>query len=186
MLKLYHQINNTENTIVPGKENQKTVFNINETITYKDVNYTVTKVETSKGTKHKHPKEGNEYIIVTVEYENKSNDKIRYSYKDWKMSNSLGEEKSRIFAPVNAESALYTGKLVIGGIKKGSMVFEQPIGDDQLELHFYEYVEPTLDEENKQPQETTTLEETEEEKPKPIFTIRIPKMSDKKEETKAQ
>lgn len=169
--KIYTIINNTYNTINPNDNNQNRVFNINEKITYKNVNYTVTKVETSQGTKHKHPKEGNEYIIVTIEYENKSNEKVRYSYKDWKMSNSLGEEKPRIFAPVNASNALYTGNLVIGGTKTGSMVFEQPLGDEELQLHFYEYIEPEEDLNQNPPSES------EEEQQKPIFTIKIPKMS---------
>lgn len=179
--KIYIIINNTYNTIDPTDENQKRIFNLNEKITYKNVNYTVTKVETSQGTKHKHPKEGNEYIIVTVEYENKSDEKIRYSYKDWKMSNSLGEEKSRIFAPVNASNALYTGNLVIGGTKTGSMVFEQPIGDEQLQLHFYEYIEQSDTPAVSIPDENDEIKEEEKTNdPAPIFTIKIPKMSEVK------
>ena len=182
IVKLYRFINNTENTVIPNKENQNTVFNIEDTVTYKDVNYKVTKVETSTGTNLKRPKKGNEFVIVTLKIENRSDTKVKYSYKNWKMNNSLDEEKSRIFAPVNATTALYTGNLVIGGTKTGSMVFEQPIGDDQLRLNFYELEEPKEQKPNEeQSKEEAPTEENkkEPEKQKPIFTILIPQVSEK-------
>ena len=176
LTKIYCYINNTENTVIPNKKNQNTTFDINERITYKDVEYKVTKVETSAGTKLKRPKTGNEFVIVTLKIENKSDTKIKYSYQNWKMNNSLDEEKSRIFAPVNATTALYTGNLVIGGTKTGSMVFEQPIGDDKLRLNFYE-----LEEKKEEPSKEQNKEQEEKEKQKPIFTIIIPKLSEKEE-----
>ena len=172
IVKINNVINNTDNTIVPGKKDQKTVFNIGDVITYKDVDYTLLSVTTSSGTKYKHPKDGNCYVVVTVEYHNRSNEKVRYSYKDWKMGNSTGEDKSRIFAPVNADNALYTGMLVVGGTKTGSMIFEQPIGDEALALKFFEY---------KEQEEVINSEEKEEQKEEPVFIIKIPKLGDSKE-----
>lgn len=175
--------------IVPGRKDQKTVFNMNDRIRYKDVYYTVTGVTTSMGTKYKYPKEGNQYVIVSLMYENRSDEKIRYSYQDWKMNNSLGEEKNRIFIPVNASSALFTGKLVVGGIKNGTVVYEEPIGDEGLELNFYEYVEPKEEDKEKEEievedtlEEQEEEEEKEEEKPTPIFTVKIPKLGEAKTE----
>lgn len=189
IIKLYCFVNNTANTVIPNKENQKTVFSMKDKITYKDVDYKIIKVETSNGTKLKRPKKGNEFVIVTLKIENRSDTKVKYSYQNWKMTNSLDEEKSRIFAPVNATTALYTGNLVIGGTKTGSMVFEQPQGDDKLRLNFYEIEEPK--EETKEENNDKELSEEKEEKQKPIFTIIIPQVSEKpteKEEnnTKAQ
>ena len=67
-----------------------------------------------------------------------TDNKIQYSYKNWTMSNSKEEEETRIFTSINVDTALYSGDLVIGGIKKGSMVFEQPKNDDKLRLNFYD------------------------------------------------
>lgn len=72
--------------------------------------------------------------------ENYSKNKVKYSYRNWKMLNSKGEESSRVFTPVNADSALYSGYLVVGGSKTGTLVFEQPKDDSNLYLQFYQLV----------------------------------------------
>lgn len=114
------------------------IFAEGDLISYKGVDYKVTKVETSKGNSYKEPKEGNQFFIVTIYIKNNTDKKIVYSYENWTMSNSLGKETKRIFTSVNVDTALYSGKLVIGGIKTGSMVFEQPIKDEKLRLNFYD------------------------------------------------
>lgn len=145
------------------------VFDMNEKIKYKDVIYSVTDVYTSSGTEYKSPKDGNYYVVVTIDFENKSNDKVRYSYSDWKMINSLDEESSRIFTPINVSTALYSGNLVVGGKKSGSLVFEEPIGDEELLLNYYEYKE----EEVKEVVSEDIDEEEIVEEVKPVFQIRI-------------
>ena len=94
--------------------------------------------ETSKGNSYKSPKAGHQFLIVTVYIKNNTGDKVPYSYENWTMSNSKGEEKKRIFSSINVDTALYSGELVVGGIKTGSMVFEQPINDPKLKMNFYE------------------------------------------------
>lgn len=135
----YRHFTNYENTIVVGeKATTDKLFSMGDLITYDGVNYKVLSVETSQGNNYKSPDEGNEFLIVTVYIENTTDHKIRYSYENWTMSNSTGEEETRIFTSINVDTALYSGDLVIGGIKKGSMVFEQPKNDDKLRLNFYD------------------------------------------------
>ncbi len=141
------------------------VYNMNDRIKYKDVIYSVTDVYVSQGTEYKSPKEGNCYVVVTIDFENDSKEKIRYSHKDWKMSNDSGEEKSRIFTPINVSTALYSGNLVVGGKKSGSLVFEEPISSEELLLNYYEYKEEEVSKDNN--------EEEEKEEIKPVFQIRI-------------
>ncbi len=155
------------NVVKEGTYNN--VFKQGDKIKYKDVIYQVSDVWTSMGTDYKKPKEGNQYVVVTIEFENDSDQKVRYSYKDWKMINSLGEEKNRIFTPVNVSTALYSGNLVIGGKKTGSIVFEEPIGDNGLMLNYYEYKEENVSLETKN-ENNDILEE---EKVKPVFSIKI-------------
>lgn len=135
----YKHFTNAENTIVVGeKATTDKLFSMGDLITYNGVNYKVLSVKTSQGNNYKAPKEGNEFLIVMVYIENTTGHKIQYSYKNWTMSNSKEEEETRIFTSINVDTALYSGDLVIGGIKKGSMVFEQPKNDDKLRLNFYD------------------------------------------------
>lgn len=138
-LKVYRHFTNYENTVVVSeKATNKKVFAMGDVITCKNVNYEVINVKTSMGNSYKSPKEGNIFLIITVSIENEDNNRIQYSYENWTMSNSKGSESKRIFSSINVDTALYSGDLVIGGIKRGSMVFEQPKNDKDLRLNFYE------------------------------------------------
>ena len=137
--EIYKDIAGTTNKIVvTEKATREKVFSMEDIITYNNVDYKVVKIETSKGNSYKSPKAGHQFLIVTVYIKNNTGGKVRYSYENWTMSNSKGEEKKRIFSSINVDTALYSGELVIGGIKTGSMVFEQPINDPKLKMNFYE------------------------------------------------
>lgn len=120
------------------KATTEKVFSMDDVISYKDVDYQIVKVETSNGNAYKTPKPGNQFLIVTIYIKNNSKEKKNYSYENWTMSNSKKEEKKRIFTSINVDTALYSGELVRGGIKTGSMVFEQPTNDPKLKINFYE------------------------------------------------
>ena len=92
-----------------------------ETINYNDTDYKIMKVETSKGNNYKKPKDGNQFLIVTIYIKNNSDKKVPYSYANWTMTNSKKEEKKRVFSSINVDTALYSGNLVSGGIKTGSI-----------------------------------------------------------------
>ena len=138
-IDVYKNFTNAENIVVVGeKATTEKIFGMGDLISYNGVDYKVMKVETSEGNNYKSPKEGNQFLIVTVYMKNNSPDKIQYNYKNWTMSNSSGAEEKRIFTSINVDTALYSGDLVIGGIKTGSMLFEQPIKDPKLRMNFYE------------------------------------------------
>ena len=138
-IDVYKNFTNAENIVVVGeKATTEKIFGMGDLISYNGVDYKIMKVETSEGNNYKSPKEGNQFLIVTVYMKNNSPDKIQYNYKNWTMSNSSGAEEKRIFTSINVDTALYSGDLVIGGIKTGSMVFEQPIKDPKLRMNFYE------------------------------------------------
>lgn len=186
--------NHNYGTIIKEENrNKKYVFKLGDIITYKEITYSVLKVETSNGTKYKKPKEGYQYLIVTINFENNSDEKYRYSSEDWKMINSKKEETGRIITPVNAGKALYSGYLVVGGTKTASVVFEEPIDDKKLELRYYDpkemkqYLEEKLKEEQELEQEQireeaaddiidveeTDIEKVDDKYPKPVFSIKI-------------
>lgn len=130
--------NNDSEVVIGEKATTDKIFSMGDLITYDGVDYKVMKVRTSNGNYYKTPKEGYEFVIVTVYIKNNTGDKIPYSYVNWTMSNSVNEEKEVMFTSINANDALYSGELVIGGIKIGSMMFEQPIKDSKLRLNFYD------------------------------------------------
>lgn len=135
---MYEFLPKKKSEVSTEKATKEKVFSMGDSISYNGAEYKVTKIESSQGNSYKSPKEGNQFLIVTISIKNNSDRKMPYSYENWTMSNSKGEEKKRIFTSINVEDALYSGELVIGGIKKGSMVFEQPIDDPKLKMNFYE------------------------------------------------
>lgn len=175
---LYEDLLGRPVSIVPThkalKATTEKVFSMGDVITYKDVDYQVVKVETSNGNAYKSPKPGNQFLIVTIYIKNNSKEKKYYSYENWTMSNSKKEEKKRIFTSINVDTALYSGELVRGGIKTGSMVFEQPTDDQKLKMNFYEL--------KKDEDGNEILDES-----KRVFSVSVkdPKPMDEQEEQKA-
>ena len=179
-IKLYHKLFDIGEEVKPNETTTR-VFDINETIRYKDVNYKVKKVELNEtGTEYKKPKDGNQFIIITIQYENKSDEPVNYSSRNWKLENKDKEETQRIFTALDVNTALYSGKLVIGATKVGTLVFEQSKKYDSFKLNFYELKEEKKEEKEtkeniKEDKKTVKKDEknTEEEKEKPIFSINI-------------
>ena len=119
------------------QEQTKTEFSQSETVTFRDVDYTVTAVEKTTGTEYDQAKAGYEYVIVSIRIENKSDEKISYNAFDWKMENSNGQEESTTFTIVDSDTALNSGDLNPGGIVEGTVTFEEPQGDTGLKLNYY-------------------------------------------------
>ena len=95
----------------------------------------VRKVEKSAGTEFDKPKEGNEFIIVTVVIKNKGTDIISYNPLDFRMKNSKGQVLDTGFLTVDLDTQLASGDLAAGGLVSGTISYEQP-KDDTLELIF--------------------------------------------------
>ncbi len=126
--------------IEPLNENNEIqkVFAMNEVVNVNNIYYSVIKVEYSEKTSSLNgkglikPSEGNEYVLVTIKIENKSEEKIKYFASDWKMQNSLGQEEKAKYTK-NFDSA----ELLQNGVKEGIIIFEQPKKDEDLRLNFY-------------------------------------------------
>lgn len=118
-------------------EPEKTSFKVGETATVENVNYTLTKVKTSKGSDFDKPASGKEYVIVTIKIENNSEETVSFNYLDWKMENSEGQLDEPAFTIEDTDTNLGSGDLKAGGSKTGTIVFEEPKGDEGLKLHYY-------------------------------------------------
>lgn len=112
-----------------------------EVATYKDVEYSVVKVEKTQGTnEYIKPKDGYEYVKVTLKINNKSDKKISYNALDWQMVNANGIEDAWGSYTGDGDIKLNSGDLDAGGTVEGVLIWEEPVNDDNLRLRYYDNV----------------------------------------------
>ena len=73
-----------------NKEEKNTTFKVGDVIAVEDREMTVVSVERNWSSEYSKPKDGKEYIIVTVKLENKSNEKLSYTSGDWDLEDGDG------------------------------------------------------------------------------------------------
>lgn len=115
---------------------EETEFGIGEKVELDGQVVEVTEVERSSGDDFDKPKEGHEYVIVHILIENNSDDEISYNPFNFKMKNSNGQIEDSVFTMVDSDTALSSGELAPGGNVSGTLAFEQPVDDDELQLIF--------------------------------------------------
>lgn len=128
----------TETSSTPEKKDEavKDVYAVGEAVKLGENVLTVTNVSKSTGSDFDKPKQGHEYVIVTVQIENAGEENISYNPFDFKMSNSQGQIVDTGFITVDSDTALSSGELAPGGKVSGTVSFEQPAGDTGLQLQY--------------------------------------------------
>lgn len=116
----------------------KTEYALGETVDIKGKQLTVLEVAKSPGLEYDSPKEGHEFIIVTVKYDNNSEKDINYNSFDFELLNSQGQKTDSTFTTVGNETRLESGSLAPGGTVTGTVTFEAPVGDEGLYLIYKE------------------------------------------------
>ena len=114
----------------------KDIYAVNEDVKLNDAVITVTKVAKSQGGDYDKPKDGMEFVIVTVVIKNGGKDQISYNPFDFKMQNSKGQITSEAFTTVNTSTQLSSGDLAANGEITGTIAFEQPKNDAALVLKY--------------------------------------------------
>lgn len=114
----------------------KDFYAINEDVKLNDAIIKVTKIEKSDGSDFDKPKNGMEFVIVTVSIRNSGTGEITYNPFDFKMQNSKGQITDEGFTTINTDTQLNNGSLASGGNISGSIAFEQPKGDNGLILKY--------------------------------------------------
>ncbi|MBT2692670.1 DUF4352 domain-containing protein [Bacillus sp. ISL-55] len=130
-----------EETSASAKEEEKAPpvmeeFAVGEKVQLDGNVLTVTKVDKSAGSDFDKPKDGHEYVVVTVEIENAGDENISYNPFDFKMANSQGQIVDQAFTTIDTNTALQSGELAPGGKVSGTIAFEQPAGDSGLQLQY--------------------------------------------------
>lgn len=110
----------------------ETVYAVGEAGKLGDAQVTVTGVQESPKSDCGTPQEGFEFVTVTVQIENTGSNALRYDTLDFKMVNSLGQISPAELCP--SKSALGMGSIKPGKSKEGTLVFQQPVGDQKLRL----------------------------------------------------
>lgn len=118
------------------EEIENTEFAIGEKVELDGQVVEVTEVEKSDGDEFEKPSDGKEFVIVHVSIENNSDDEISYNPFNFKMKNSNGQIEDSGFTIIDSDTALSSGDLAPGGNVSGTISFEQPKGDDELQLIF--------------------------------------------------
>lgn len=110
------------------------VFSVGDKVDLDGTVVTVTNVEKNTGGEFDSPKQGNEYVIVTIRIENGSDETISYNPFDFELKNSNGNITDMTFTIIDTETALESGELATGGFVEGTVAFEAPEGDTGLQL----------------------------------------------------
>lgn len=124
-----------------SQQERKKNFTQSEIVTYKDIDYTIVKVEKTQGTNmFLKPHDGYEYVKVTLRIENNSTRKISYNALNWQMINSDGVEDAWGTITAEDDVTLSSGDLDAGGKVEGVLIWEQKINDDNLRLRYYDSI----------------------------------------------
>ena len=118
------------------KTDTKKTYKKGDVIELKGMRLSVTDVQKSNGTEFEKPKSGMEFVIVTVKIENKGKDTIAYNPLYFKVKNSKGQITDETFSTINKDTALNSGDLAANGEVTGSIIFEEPKDDKNLQLQF--------------------------------------------------
>lgn len=119
------------------KEEQKDVYEMNETIKLEDRNYTVTKVSTSEGQDFVEPEDGKVFVLIDVTIENTSDKEISYNVLDFEIQNAQGQIDNLGFTMFKVDHPFNSGKLAVGGKISGTIVAEEPAADVNSLVLFY-------------------------------------------------
>ena len=131
--------NSSETSSSQDSKNQESTneFKVGDIISFDDKEVTVTNVARNynTGNEFSKPKDGKEFVKVTVEIKNKSKSDISYNTFDFKIKTDNGVLESTSWS-ASPDDSLGSGKLAENGKIKGSMVFEVPKGDKKLSLRY--------------------------------------------------
>lgn len=131
--------NRTETTQITTEQKATTrTYQMKEYAKLGDRVIRVTKAEKSEGTETIKPKEGKEFITVSVTIQNTGTDTIAYSPYYFKIKNEQKQLKSISLSGLNEATEIEAGELLPGGTVSGTLTFEQSKEDEELTLICYD------------------------------------------------
>ena len=118
------------------QESKETEYKVGDVINFEGEEVTVTNVEKNYDTGNQYltPKTGNEFVKVTINIKNISNNEISVGAFEFELQNSKGSIENIVSPTYSLEDVFDNAKLVPGGERSGSMIFEAPKDDTGLKL----------------------------------------------------
>lgn len=131
------KVSETPSSSSQTQQAEKTDFKVGDVIAFDGKEVAVEKVQRnwSADNKYLKPKDGKEYVKISVRIENKSDEQISYNTFDWKIEDANGSVEGPSFMAYSNSDSLESGELVKGGKKAGSLVFEVTKGTT-LKIHY--------------------------------------------------
>jgi len=109
-------------------------YKIGDTAEIKNHNVSAVNVERKTSGNYDTAKDGHEFVVVNVKIENGGEKNISYNPISFKLKTSSGNIVDQALTIVDSDTALSSGELAAGGTVEGTVSFEVPAGDQDLEL----------------------------------------------------
>lgn len=125
----------SESTSSSSGESESSTFKVGDVIAVEDQEMTITGVERNWTAEYMTPKDGKEYIRVSITLANKSDETISYYSSFWKLEDADGAIDDSAIVIGNDDNLSY-GEIAAGGKKSGSLIFEVSKGETSLKVHY--------------------------------------------------
>lgn len=109
-------------------------YNMKETARVGDTTVRVTKAVRTEGTEEIKPKEGKEFVVVTVTIQNRGRENLYYAPQNFKIKNLQKQLQRPVVNKLEEATELGYGELMPGGSATGTIVFEVSKTDKTLSL----------------------------------------------------
>ena len=109
-------------------------YNMKETARVGDNTVRVTKAIRTDGTEEIKPKEGKDFVVVTVTIQNRGRENMYYAPQNFKIKNSQKQLQRPVVNKLEEATELGYGELMAGGSVTGTVVFEVNKTDKTLSL----------------------------------------------------
>ncbi|SHF05932.1 DUF4352 domain-containing protein [Clostridium fallax] len=132
--------NNNEGTKTEEKQdansNTEKVFKIGDSITIDNMVLTITDFQETAGDSNNVPKDGNKFVVVYLNLENKGKENIKYDPLNFKIKCTDGTLIGESLSTLDGVEALKAGELSPGSSVSGTIAYEVPKSDTGLNLIF--------------------------------------------------
>lgn len=125
----------TDKTSKEDETGQKS-YAVNDTAKFEGIKVTLDDVQKSfkMGKDHSAPKQGSQFVKVSIRVKNDSDSEINVSEKDMKIKDSNGAIENPASATYTLDDQFESAILLPGGTREGTAIFEVPENDDELKL----------------------------------------------------
>lgn len=128
------KIKNSYSTSTTNNNNEDKYYKVGDTISISNHKLTVTNVQRNYNPKYGKPTDGQEFIKVTVKFENSSEESVPINAFYFKIQDENGVIKGDNIYGYNMDDYLSVSEITPKEIKIGSLVFEVPKGNNNLTL----------------------------------------------------